>query len=96
MKLKINRWTFDVTDNDWVMDNGAVIQCLTLKHDTSWYDNLGAGRTTIMSRKQFNQLVKENKLVLIPKDYLPLKYRYATDVTMYRFNISKGDNKDEN
>ena len=59
MKLKVNRWEFDVTNKDLVLDNGAIIQCITLKHQTSWYDNLCAGRTTIMSKKQFKQLIKD-------------------------------------
>lgn len=32
MKLKINKWEFDVTDQDWILDNGNCYQCMTLKH----------------------------------------------------------------
>lgn len=35
MKIKINRYEFDVTNKDIVMDNGVIYQCVTLKHDSS-------------------------------------------------------------
>jgi hypothetical protein len=32
MKLKINRYEFEVTNKDIILDNGSCYQCLTLKH----------------------------------------------------------------
>ena len=86
MKLKINRQEFDVTNKDLVLDNGAIIQCITLKHQTSWYDNLCAGRTTIMSKKQFKQLIKDGLLIEL-KGEQKIKYRGIESCKLYRFNM---------
>lgn len=87
MKLKINRWEFDVTNEDWVLDNGAIYQCLTLKH---WAYNSGLRIyqqvTTVMSKKQFNQLVKENKLTKFHNGRLSL---YYPDCTFWKFNLGE-------
>ena len=86
MKLKINRQEFDVTNKDLVLDNDAIIQCITLKHQTSWYDNLCDGRITIMSKKQFKQLIKDGILVKIPDNEKPTGYKESF-CKLYRFNV---------
>ena len=63
MLIKINRYTFNVTNKDWVLDNGSCYQCMTLRHNTTWRNNLCKPEVTIMSKSQLKQLVKENKLV---------------------------------
>ena len=62
MKLKINRFVFDnITDKDWILDNGCCYQCPTLKH----IENSGSPYYisheywTIMSKTQFNKLLKQ-------------------------------------
>lgn len=60
MKLKINKWEFDVTDQDWILDNGNCYQCMTLKHHT--WDWLHPEAVTIMSKTQFKKLVKDGIL----------------------------------
>ena len=87
MKLKINRWEFDVTNKDLVLDNGSIIQCITLKHETSWYDNLCAGRITVMSKKQFKQLLKDGLLIELKEEQKPVKYRGIQYCRVYRFNV---------
>lgn len=97
MKLKINRYEFEVTNKDYIMDNGAVYQCVTLKH--LGYPNAG-GRfawitkpmSTIMSKKQFSELLKKNQLVLMDKEKYPKTYaRHGlygdSDIKLYRFNV---------
>lgn len=65
MKLKINRYTFDnITDKDWILDNGCCYQCMTLLHtelDTSY--KIPHRYATIMSKKQFKELLKQGIIV---------------------------------
>lgn len=98
MKMKINRYEFDVTNKDIVMDNGAIYQCLTLKHAShptgsyTWITNM---IPTIMSKKQFKELLKINQLILLDRDLYPntyLKYNKILDnkiVKLYRFNVKE-------
>ena len=96
MKLKINKYTFEnITSKDWVLDNGACIQCMTLLHI-----GYSVGRyriikeyPTIMSQKQFKQLVKENTLVYdkeLTKKYYP---RDTSLCKVYRFNVEENNNE---
>lgn len=60
MKLKINKYEFEVTDKDWILDNGSCYQCMALKHHTwNW---LHPEVVTIMSKTQFKKLVKDGIL----------------------------------
>ena len=64
MELKINKYMFNVTNRDWVLDNGSCYQCMTLKHSAYDYSvRCRRDYVTIMSKTQFKQLVKENKLI---------------------------------
>lgn len=97
MKIKINRYEFDVTNKDIVMDNGAIYQCVTLKHDVSYggnYSSLKYKIPTTMSKKQFKELLKRNQLILLDKDLYPntyLKYNVLDNkiVKLYRFNVKE-------
>lgn len=72
MKLKINKWEFDVTDQDWILDNGNCYQCMTLKHHTwNW---LHPEVVTIMSKTQFKKLVKDGILYEVTNN--PQNKRY--------------------
>lgn len=65
MELKINKYIFsNITNKDWVLDNGSIYQAMTLRHrvyDTRYY--LAKDVETIMSKMQFKQLVKDGLLV---------------------------------
>ena len=91
MKMKINRYEFEVTNKDIVMDNRACYQCLTLKHAShptgsyTWITNM---IPTLMSKKQFEELLKANKLILLDKEKYPNIYaKYAEGIKLYRFNV---------
>ena len=91
MKLKINKYEFDVTNKDIVMDNGALYQCITLKHDSGL--RFGGMISTIMSKQQFNTMLKNNQLVLLDPAKYPNTYRnhihsdMVSSVRLYRFNV---------
>ena len=96
MILKINKYTFNnITNKDWVLDNGACIQCMTLKHrgtDGSRY-RLIKEYPTIMSQKQFKQLVKQGKLVY-SKELSDKFYPGETGwCKVYKFNVTENDNE---
>lgn len=64
MELKINKYIFNITNKDWVLDNGACYQCLTLTHavyEPRLYQVKHV--PTLMSKNQFKQLVKDNNLI---------------------------------
>ena len=66
MMLKIGRYIFkNITNEDWILDNDACYQCMTLKHmgDDGSRFHFKKPMATIMSKKQFVQLVKEGKIV---------------------------------
>ena len=95
MELKIGRYTFtDVTNKDWILDNGACYQCVTLKH----MENFG-GRYCIMkptwtqiSKKQFKDLYKKGIIVEYPELETDPRYveRYGQyGMKAYRFNVEE-------
>lgn len=88
MKLKINKWEFDVTNKDWILDNGSVYQCMTLYHHSPSASMSSCYKaTTIMSKKQFNQLLKENKLVDITKEFNKKYPNKWIGCKIWRFNV---------
>ena len=92
MKLKINRYEFDVTNRDWILDNGSCYQCMTLTHRVLEYKVKLIDTPTIMSKLQFKQLVKENKLIEVPKQRLPeqIRSRYSEDwCRIWKFNVEE-------
>lgn len=93
MKLKINKWEFEVTDKDWILDNGVCYQCVTLTHSVLCGNWGSKDISTIMSKTQFNKLRKEN-LIVEWKD-CPYKSKFVTNVKIWKFNTnniqSKGD-----
>lgn len=66
MDLKINRYNFkNITNKDWILDNGALYQCMTLTHVERGSSPYYISRTvpTIMSKKQFATLLKQGLIV---------------------------------
>lgn len=88
MKLKINRYEFDVTNKDWILDNGACYQCMTLTHRMLEYKVALRDVPTMMSKKQFKQLVKENKLIDYTEQYFKNHPNYFhKGCKIWRFNV---------
>lgn len=85
MKLKINRWEFVVDNEDWILDNGAIYQCMTLTHSILCNHYHSKDVPTIMSKSQFNKLRKEG-LIVEWKD-APYKSKYITSCKIWRFNV---------
>lgn len=103
MKIKINRYEFDATNKDYIMDNGRCYQCLTLKHTfnphrTGRYAQVTREVYTHMPNNQFNELLKKNQLVFMSREQYPETYaRYVGNnirIKLYRFNFEEqGENK---
>lgn len=94
MELKINRYNFDVTNEDWILDNGACYQCMTLTHKTLNLHHI-SDMPTIMSKKQFMELKKENLLIDDTetfKQLYPHRFGCWEGLKIWRFDI-KNDNK---
>lgn len=100
MKLKINRYEFDVTNKDIILDNGDIYQCMTLKHQHS--PNAGGAYSyvrewiqTNMSKKQFKKLLKNNQVVLLSREQYPKLYqRYSeSSLKLWRFNVEQEGGK---
>lgn len=71
MKLKINKWEFDITQDDWILDNGSIYQCPTLRHHSPSASMSNCySAATVMSKKQFNSLIKEGKLIDATDEFL--------------------------
>jgi len=87
MILKINRYTFNVTNKDWILDNGACYLCMTLRHREKVMLHY-ADVPTIMSKKQFKQLFKENKLIDCSKAFHK-KYNRYTNCLIWKFNVGE-------
>ena len=95
MKMKINRYEFDVTNKDIIMDNGAIYQCVTLTHDSHPYSGsyryIAQKTATIMSKQQFNTLLKNKQIVYLEPSKFPntyLRYLHSPSAAkLYRFNV---------
>lgn len=86
MKLKINKYEFEVSNNDWILDNGSCYQCMTLTHkEWSCKNILLRDAPTIMSKKQFKQLVKDGILYEVTNS--PQNERYK-GCRIWKFHIT--------
>ncbi len=89
MRLKINRYEFDVSNKDWILDNGFCYQCMTLTHydrNASWISSHKQCATQ-MSKKQFNQLVKEGKLIDYTEDFRKAYPNIYIGCKVWKFNV---------
>lgn len=94
MKLKINRYEFNVTNKDWILDNGACYQCMTLTHpEWSCRNILLRDTPTKMSRKQFKQLVKDGILVEVKNTNVNKRY---PECRIWKFNVEEENGIKEN
>lgn len=91
MTLKIGRYTFEnITNKDWILDNGACYQCITLTHrsDDGSRFHIVKNVPTIMSKKQFKQLIKEDKIVRYTElEFSPTWKSNSSGCKAWRFNI---------
>lgn len=60
MLMRIEKREFDIHNNDTIMDNSACYQLMTKTYYKNWHHHY-----PVMSKTQFNKLLKENKLVLV-------------------------------
>lgn len=84
LQLKIGRKTFNIDDNDVIMDNGAIIQVITKKTGYGWN-----AYPLKMSKKLYNEL---RKFEFLYTDEDLKRYsieKYHGEVTLYKFNIEK-------
>ena len=72
MQIKCDRRMFSVTNKDLILDNGHCYQLITQPYRKGW-DTL----IPKVSKKLFNQLLKENKIVRSKKKYSGLFGEYA-------------------
>ena len=95
MKLKINRYNFDVTNEDWILDNGTCYQCMTLTHKALNLHHI-SDMPTIMSKKQFMELKKKNLLIDDTETFKqlhPRRFGYWEGLKIWRFSIKNDNNK---
>ena len=93
MDLKINRDFFKgITNKDWILDNGACYQCVTLKHRETSGSPYYIPRDcwTVMGKKQFNDLLKKGLIVRFEEleQSEKFKERYSS-CKAYRFNVEE-------
>lgn len=81
--LKIGRNTYNIDENDIVMDNGACIQVITKMTGAAWREH-----PVIMSKKLFCDLRKVGFLYTDEelKDVAKKKYH---SVTLYKFDVER-------
>lgn len=97
MNLKINRYMCEnITNKDWVLDNGSCYIVYTRTH-TIYESSYGIPRECkiIMSKTQFNRLVKEGMLVRFTEIEKTKKWkerfgRYDC-MSAWRFNVEEGE-----
>lgn len=97
MELKINRYNFDVTNEDWILDNGSCYQCMTLTHKTLNLHHI-SDMPTIMSKKQFMELKKKNLLIDDTetfKQLYPRRFGCWEGLKIWRFNINDNNKQKE-
>ena len=90
MKLKINRYEFEVTNKDIILDNGACYQCLTLTHpqrNSQSYTWIKHDVPTMISKNQFKELLKNNQVALLTKGQCPKLYSRYAGYKLWRFNV---------
>lgn len=87
-RLKINKYEFDVTEKDLILDNGSCYQCITLTHNV--YDPklyMSKKVPTYMSKTQFKQLRKENKLIDVSEAFHRMYPGRYPGTTIWKFNF---------
>ena len=87
MQIKCGRRMFSVTNKDLIHDNGHCYQLITQRYNKGW-DTL----IPMVSKKLFNQLLKENKIVRSKKKYSGLFGKYD----LYEFVDVESEDEDVN
>ena len=85
MELKIGKNTYNITNKDWILDNGSIYQCMTLTYKV--YDSKvhsSKNQIQVMSKKMFKDLVKAGQLVEFTTNNLNNKYKGCK---FWRFNF---------
>lgn len=81
--MKIGRREFDIHNDDLILDNGFCYQLETQTYRKDWYDHY-----PVMSKTQFNKLLKENKLILVSEKFSYVDSTGKDHYTRYyRFNV---------
>ena len=85
MELKIGRNTFDVNENDLLLDNGSCFQLITkgIYRDNGYYPPK-LSKELAKKLKELDAIYTNEDLKLAAEE----KYR-ATGVTYWKFNIEK-------
>ena len=81
MKIKIGRHTYEITEKDEFMDNGAIVQLLTQSKERS---DWGRKPNPVLSKKLIKELGSIERVEL-PTD----ENGYWSDVSIFRFNLSE-------
>lgn len=90
MDLKIGRYLCkNLSNKDWVLDNDACYQVMTRRRK-DYSRPITANIPLVMSKKQFNQLKKDGKLVLAPEIIAGSRYEGCK---AWRFNIESTEGK---
>lgn len=87
MLLKIGRNEYNVSNRDWILDNGACYQCMTLKYsvyDPRLYEN--RSQVQVMSKKMFKELLKKDQLIEVFD--IPMRYKGCR---IWRFNFDENN-----
>lgn len=85
IKLKVGRNTFDIDQNDLILDNGACYQIITKEIIKGWNKY-----PPKMSKKLFNDLKKTN--IIYTNDDLKqaaIKRYPSINVTLWKFDIEQ-------
>jgi hypothetical protein len=87
MEIKCGRRTFNVTNEDLILDNGACYQLITQKYFQDWYYH-----TPVVSKTLFKKLLKYGKIRKSGKKY---RARLVNDTyyDLYEFVESGGENE---
>lgn len=89
MILKIGRNEYIVTNKDWILDNGSIYQCMTLRYkvyEPRLHENIA--QIPVMSKKLFKDLLKSGKIVEVRNSKLLEKY---SGCKIWRFNFDEGN-----
>lgn len=87
MQIKCGRRMFSVTNKDLILDNGHCYQLITQSYRKGW-DTL----IPMISKKLFNQLLKENKIVRSEKKYNGMFENY--NYVLYRFVDTESEDEE--
>ena len=81
MEIKCGRRTFEVTEKDRILDNGACYQLITRYYFDGWHRCIPA-----VAKATFKKLLKEGKIRLASKAYCGL---HGEEYPLYEFVIEK-------